>query len=806
MTAIHAETVNTVAFIGNYPPRKCGIATFTQDIRDAVADRYPQSNCFVCAVNDMPDVYEYPDVVRFEIEERERASYRRAAEYLNVSNVDVVCIQHEFGIYGGDAGSYVLDLAEDISAPIITTLHTILEEPTPQQRQVLRKLTALSARVVVMSQHAKAILAATYCVPDSKIDVIPHGIPDMPFVDSSFNKDKIGAEDKCVLLTFGLLSANKGIEHVIEAMPGILEDFPDVVYIVLGATHPNILRCEGEEYRRRLERRVMDLGLGESVKFHDRYVELEELKEYIAAADMYITPYLNRAQITSGTLAYAFGCGKAVISTPYLHAEELLADDSGVLVPFADPAGISQAVVELLRDGSRRNGMRKRAYLLGREMIWSKVAAHYMNAFALARIRPSNAVGRRPSSAGSPAANPNAVTIGIGRSLPAIRLDHLRRMTDSTGMVQHARFAFPHFESGYCTDDNARALAFAVTLDCNLSRASENGPRCSDLVTPYASFMNAAFNWEIGQFRNFMSYERCWLDDCGSDDCQGRSLLALGICSSKSGDARIRHWAGGLFHTAVPGILSTKSPRAWANALLGIDAYLGAFAGDRSVQKIAGQLETRLIDLFNSSQSTEWPWFEGSLTYDNALLPAALIARGHDKGDNAMLNIGLVSLSWLVSQQTAEAGHFSPIGSNGFYTSGKERALFDQQPIEAAGMVSACLTAYRASGAEHWVGCAWNALEWFYGKNDVGVAIYDPETGGCNDGLSVDRVNKNQGAESTLAYLTARVEMDAVAKMRSRTLTMVDGFHGRRLPGGELINTSAASRRREPNAMATMVK
>jgi len=741
------QSVESIAFVGNYPPRHCGIATFTHDIRMAVAERYPRTKCGVMAVNDPGEHYQYPDDVTFEIEEQESASYQRAADYLNLSGVDVISIQHEFGIYGGESGSDVLDFARRVTAPIVTTLHTILERPSQQQNRVLRELTSLSDRVVVMSERARAILTSVYDVPADLIDLIPHGIPDMPFVDSSFYKDKIGVEGKFVLLTFGLLSANKGIEHVIDALPLVLKEFPDVVYIVLGATHPHVLRSDGEAYRRGLEGRVKELGLENNVLFDDRFVEIEELKEFIAAADMYVTPYLNPAQIISGTLAYSFGCGKAVISTPYLHATELLADDRGVIVPFADPGAISRAALGLLRDDSRRHAMRKRAYMMGREMIWSEVAARYMESFVMARASRSTGIIRRVSKADC-AGDPGA--------LPQINLDHLRRLTDSTGLIQHARYALPHTPEGYCTDDNARALGLAVTLET--LNHPESIAAITDSIATYAGFVNGAFNPATEQFRNFMSYDRRWLDERGSDDCQGRAIRALGTCVAESCDADLRQWATGLFQRSVRSMLDTSSPRAWAHALLGIDSYLAALSGDRVVCKVADELEERLVTRFHDASASDWPWFEDTLSYDNAVIPHALVARG--RRDLTILDRGLRSLRWLCARQTAPAGHFRPVGSDRVYPRGGERPLFDQQPIEAAGMVASCLAAFDATGDSFWDGQARNAFEWFHGHNDLGLAIYDSATGGCRDGLSVDRVNRNMGAESTLAYLCARVQME----------------------------------------------
>src|SRR5689334_11240948 len=373
--------IQKIAFIGDHLPRKCGIATFTSDLLGAVQSAHPASRCLAVSVNDLPGGYEYPDVVRFEIEEQDLSSYLRAADFLNISNVDVVCLQHEFGIYGGPAGGHILALLRELRMPVVITLHTILREPRADQRRVMQELIARSSRLAVMAERGRQMLQEIYQAPPAKIDLIPHGIPDMPFVDPNYYKDQFGVEGRVVLLTFGLLSPNKGIEHVLNALPQILAEFPDVVYIVLGATHPNELREQGEAYRLGLERLAKKNQVQKNVIFYNRFVELEELKEFIGAADIYITPYLNEAQITSGTLAYAFGAGKAVVSTPYWHAAELLADGRGMLVPFGDDLAIANEVAGLLKDPTHRHAMRKTAYKMGREMVWSNTARLYMGSF-----------------------------------------------------------------------------------------------------------------------------------------------------------------------------------------------------------------------------------------------------------------------------------------------------------------------------------------------------------------------------------------------------------------------------------------
>jgi len=733
-------------------PRKCGIATFTSDLLAAVAEAHPKSECFSVPVNDIKGGYEYPEAVRFEIEEQDLSSYLRAADFLNISNVDVVCLQHEFGIFGGPAGGHILALLRELKMPVVVTLHTILREPKADQRHVMHDLVGLSTRLVVMSKRGRQMLQEIYQAPPNKIDLIPHGIPDVGFVDPSYFKDLFGVEGKVVLLTFGLLSPNKGIEYVLNALPLILTEFPDVVYIVLGATHPNELREHGEAYRVSLEMLAKKNKLEKNVIFYNRFVELENLKEFIGAADLYITPYLNEAQITSGTLAYTFGAGKAVVSTPYWHAAELLAEDQGVLVPFGDAQAIAREVVGLLRDDTRRHAIRKNAYKLGREMIWSNVAQLYMRSFELSRIE-GTARSRKSLAMKTLDQKP--------RELPELKLNHLMRMTDSTGLFQHAIFSIPNFSEGYCTDDNARAFILAVLLD-ELGEEPEN---VRTLATTYAAFLYHAFDRKVKRFHNHLSFDRRWLDEQGSEDCQARALWALGVGVGRSPYGSFQIMAGQLFALALPALTELSSPRAWAFGLLGIHEYMRRLSGDSLVNQTRETLTSRLSDLFERTARPDWRWFEEDLSYDNAKLAHALVLSGHATGQQAVLERGLQALGWLVELQTSEKGHFRPIGTNGFYRRGGMRANFDQQPVEAQATVSACLEAYRATSDFGWYEQAQRAFDWFIGWNDLGLELYSPNTGGCRDGLHVDRVNGNQGAESTLAFLLSLAEMRLAQNM-----------------------------------------
>src|SRR4029077_7501987 len=676
-----------IAVIGNYLPRRCGIATFTTDLCDALHAEYGATELLALPVNDTPEGYRYPARIRFELSQDELASYRQAADFLNFSNIDLVCLQHEYGIFGGPAGGHILELLRRLHMPVVTTLHTVLREPDADQRAVMEEIAALSDRLCAMSRQSSEILQEVFRVPVSKIDLIPHGIPDLPFTDPTFYKDKFGTEGKEVLLTFGLLSPNKGVENVIQALPVILSRHSNVVYMISGVTHPHILRREGDHYRSYLQKMAKDLGVEDKVIFRNRFVSPEELEELIGAADIYITPYKHKGQVVSGTLAYALSAGKAIISTPYLHAIELLDDERGALVPFDDPQAIAEKTIELLDNGTARHAMRKRAYLYARDMVWDRVAQQYMGSFE----RVYNERLRKPRATFSAQNTEKALD-----RLPAIRLDHLRRMTDHTGIVEHAVFNVPNYPEGYSTDDNARALIVAILLE-ELGSSSMKGSL--DLAARYLAFLWLAFDPATKRFRNCLSYERQWQEPQGSGDRHGRALWGLGTVLGRTHDAGLRGAAGRLFEMAVPAAVEFKSPRACAFTLLGLLEYLESFPGDRAALNAADALANRLLESYLANRSLDWNWFENVLSYSNARLPQALIRAGTRSGNDPMVSAGLEALDWLATVQRCETkGHFVPIGSHGFYSKKTEKARFDQQPIEACATVSAYLQAYRATG------------------------------------------------------------------------------------------------------------
>ena len=737
-----------IAFLGGYEPRQCGIATFTRDLCEAVGIAAPKADCFTGAVNDREEGYKYPARVRFELLEKDLDSYRRAADFLNFNNAQVLCVQHEFGIYGGPAGSHLLALLKELRMPVVTTLHTVLREPNLVQRKVMEELVLRSDRLVVMAEKGAEILREFYQVPDAKIDVIPHGIPDIPFADSSLSKAQFGVDGRKVLLTFGLLGPGKGIEYVIEALPEIVRRHPNVVYLVLGATHPHLVTREGERYRLSLDRLAEERGVKEHVIFYNRFVSPEDLAEFIGATDIYLTPYLNEAQITSGTLAYVFGAGKAVVSTPYWHAQELLADDRGVLVPFRNPQAIADGVCELFDDPVRMDRIRHEAFAMGRKMVWPAVARQYLESFKRARA-DRKATPRAAFAGWTLASRPY--------DLPPQRLDHIVRMSDNTGIFQHAIFNVPDFHHGYCTDDNARAFIL-----CNLLEDLGSKPPRDDvegLATTYLAFLASALNRDTRRFRNFMSHGRLWLEPAGSEDSHGRALWALGLGAVRSRNEGRRRLCAQLFDLGMPVVETFSSPRAWTFTLLGLHEYLREFPQDERAKSMRVQLTTSLMKLWKSFATEDWPWFEARATYDNARICQALILSGQWMPNNDALEIGLKSLRWLASIQRTQAGHFRPIGSNGFYSKDGARADFDQQPVEAQAMVSACLEAFQATQDPMWSREARRAFEWFLGRNDLGLPLYDSGNGGCADGLHSDRINENQGAESTLAFHLSLAEM-----------------------------------------------
>jgi glycosyltransferase involved in cell wall biosynthesis len=744
-----------VSFISTFPPRKCGIATFCEDLLTSMKQLYSaegsgeKSNFEVIALNNNIETYNYGRDVTFNIRDQHRSDYQRAADYINHSPVDAVSIQHEYGIFGGEDGSYINFFLENLKKPAITTLHTVLEKPSNGQRQTLMRICEQSVYIVVMAQAAVDILTRVYRIPDEKILLIPHGAPDVPFLDSSYYKDQFQAEGRKVLFTFGLLSPSKGLEYSIAAMEKVVEVHPDALYIILGATHPEVKRRHGEEYRHSLQKMVNDKGLELNVAFYNQYVTLERLVQFLVATDIYITPYLSREQITSGTLAYALSCGKAIISTPYIYAEELLDDERGVLVPFRNSEALAAEIITLLSDEALRNRMRKNSYQYGRQMIWQEVGRSYAAAFEQARFRYSEMLCQSVT-------NTDVTKRAI---LPEVNLKHLRNLTDDTGLYQHAVFNVPDRRHGYCTDDNARALIAAV-MNWRLFKDE----RIKSLLNTYLSFIFHAYNDQKGRMRNFMGFERNWLEEVGSEDSHGRTLWALGYTIAHPPGDETLGLATRLFKDLIDATLKFTSPRAWAFAIVGANYYLRRFGGDARVRRIKYALAEKIKILFDNVADDEWYWFENIVAYDNARISQALIVAGNYLEKEEMFDIGLKSLEWLIKIQTnPDSGQLSLIGNDGWYRRGENKARYDQQVLDATALVDACYQAFVLTGDDKWLSCMEWAFNWFFGSNDGNQALYDFSDGGCFDGLQPGGINKNKGAESVTSMLLALQRMHLVA-------------------------------------------
>ena len=734
-----------VAFIGNHLPRRCGIATFTHDLHRAVAEARPALETGVIAMTDPGRSYDYPSAVRLQIHDETIGEYVQAAEFLNKAQFDVVCLQHEYGIFGGEAGGNIIELLSRLEMPIVTTLHTVLPEPASVQSDVIRRIIDLSTKTIVMSEKGNELLRSVHELPARNIEVIPHGIPDFPFLETHRAKAKFGFVGKTVILTFGLLSPSKGLETVIDAMPQILKSCPNAVYVILGATHPNLVRDQGEAYRESLTARVQELGIGDHVVFFNQFVDQATLLEFISMCDVYTTPYLNEAQMTSGTLAYSFGLGKAVVSTPYWHAKELLSDGRGILVPFGDAKAVGIEIAGLLTNDVRRHSMRKRAYAASRSMTWAQVAKRYLTVFETAHERPRPGISLPIDS---------IVPDSKGYGMPKMRIGHFLSLCDSTGILQHAVHSIPDRSHGYCVDDNARALLFASALP-SLGEA-----HLTETITAgFAAFIQHAWNPDTRRFRNFMSYDRRWLEESGSEDSHGRTLWALAECAREDTDPSRRRWAAALFKTALPAVEQFSSPRAWAFSLLGLDTYCMLNGADIFADRLRKSLADRLMVLFSKTETRDWIWFEDVLAYDNARIPQALIQTGLTIHAPSYVEAGLRSLRWLMSLQTTSSGYFRPVGTKSFGKLRQRPEAFDQQPVEASAAISACLAAWRADNGAEWSLGATRAFGWFVGENDLQTTLIDPDTGSCSDGLHPDRPNENKGAESVLAYLLGLVDI-----------------------------------------------
>lgn len=730
-----------VSFVSSYVPRQCGIATFTYDLATSFLSlgNDAKLHASVAALNDNSEGYKYPPEVKFEIKDKTSNDFKEAAYFLNLSNRDVINIQHEFGLYGGDAGSNILLLMENAKKPIITTLHTVLQYPDEDQLKVMHEISRLSSYIVVQSHRAVNMAHDIYGISAGKIKYIPHGAPDVPFLDTAYYKHKFQLSEKKVLLTFGLLSPGKGIEDVINAYAEVADKYPDTAYIILGATHPHVKREFGESYRYSLENLVKKHKLENNVIFINRFVEPDELLEFLLMSDIYISPYHNMQQIVSGTLTYALASGKAIVSTPYWYACELLENERGILYPAGDTAKLSESISELLDDENYRNKLRRNAYESGRKMIWSETSLQYLNLF-------KKAASEYKSSTSQPVPSSKQSLIP---SLPEINLNHLINITDTTGILQHSVYSTPNRNEGYCLDDNSRAL-----LTVMMSRYLSRDPNTDKLIITYLAFIYHAYNKETGLFRNFMSYDRKWLEETGSEDSNGRTIFVLGYMVKNAVNSSQLALSKMLFDSSIKKMESFTHLRSVSHIIIGCIFYLQRFSGAREVKRICKKLLERLNKAFIDTADDEWKWFEDFLTYDNARLPQALLMGGSFFKNSFYIYNGLESLGWMFNMiYNKEKKYISLVGNDGWMKKNGVKPMFDQQPIEIHSIIDACYQAYLVTEEMEWIERVGTAFSWFLGNNERQEPLYDFTTGGCFDGLTSVRTNQNQGAESTLSWL-----------------------------------------------------
>ena len=730
------------AYIGTYPPRQCGIGTFTKNLLSSMVTNVEtdgkKHEAIVVAINDLNQNYEYPEEVKFTLRQEHQRDYIQAAKFINYSGSDICILEHEYGIYGGESGVYILPLLHRLEIPLMVTLHTVVKNPSYIEKAILKEIGKMADLIVVMSQKAIRFLTDVYQIPFEKIVQLEHGVPDLQFSPELIKKE-FNLENKKVLLTFGLISRNKGIETVIRALPQVVEKHPNTIYLILGRTHPSVIRHSGEEYRSYLKILVKTLNLENNVFFFNEFVNQKDLFRYLYATDIYITPYLNEAQITSGTLSYAVGTGAAVISTPYWHAQELLADGRGRLFDFNNFNQLAQILLELLDKPDVLKTLRKKAYDYGRNITWPKIGQKYVKA-------AEKIVAEKPVKVVQKETNIDPLM------LPEFSLDHIKRMTDPTGIIQHAKYGIPNLKEGYCLDDNARALLMVL-----MAYRQKKDPLALELLPIYLSYIHYMQNKD-GTFRNFLSFKRDYLDEVGSEDSFGRAVWALGYLIGNSPNDAYYQSGRMIFFEACPNFEKLQSLRGIANTMIGICYYLMVNKSDESMIEVLRTLTFKIIDQYDAESSPEWKWFEPILCYDNAILPLSLFYSYQFIKEEKVLSVALEAMNFLISINLKD-GYLSLIGNQKWYRKGGERAYFAQQPVDTMAMVLMFYQAFIATNDKQYLNQMYTSFMWFLGENDLRMNLYDFETSGCCDGIEEYGINRNQGAESSLAYLISHLRI-----------------------------------------------
>lgn len=743
-----------IAYISTYPPRECGLATFNQNLVNALSlnPSYDANKSFIVALNESDSLEEhaYPNEVKFVIRQQNQKDYIEAADFINNSDIDTCIIEHEFGIYGGNSGVFLLSLINRLKKPFVTILHTVLKEPNFMQQTIIKEIALKSSKIVVMSKKAVLFLNSIYQIPSAQIKLIEHGVPDLePILNNEVSQSDL-FKGKKVLFTFGLISRNKGLETVIKALPSIVAHHPDVLYVILGNTHPGVVKHNGEEYRDSLKTLAKDLGVDNNIAFVNKFVSEEELHQYLTACYLYITPYLNEAQITSGTLSYAVGAGAAVVSTPYWHAQELLADNRGKLFDFKNDEQLATIVNSLLSDESKHKALKQNAYNYGLNLRWPAIGNVYLNVLSDALVK-----GEKPKRVVPPIIDVD--------SMPALNLNHISLLTDDTGIIQHARFGIPNLKEGYCIDDNARALIMAL-----MAYEQDKNQKAVKLMPIYLSFIQY-MQTDDGNFRNFLSFNRNYLDEVGSEDSFGRTIWSLGYLISSAPNNSYREFGREIFSHSISHFKNLKYLRGMANTIIGLSYYLCAHPGDEILVKEINQLANSLKDSYKKNKDGDWHWFEDILTYDNAILPLALFHHFEATGNQESYKIAMESVEFL-NTFSFENGYLNPVGNAGWMKKHGKNPIYDQQAIETMAMVLLYSKAFEITKDDVFLSQMQMSYEWFLGKNSLHIPLYDFETHGCADGLQFNSVNRNQGAESTLAYFISHLAVLKVAEIEYETL------------------------------------